>query len=183
MSPEDRRRDSFFEHLSDSEQRLGASRHSVFDALFVGILAFVILGGLTLGILRMRTPSPSDQPQGAANTQSVSTPVPAPRPAASEAEKHESPGARPTGPVVQTGKDQKSAPPALTPTVGQSGKDARPYIDASRPGKYTIRDSKVEVEITTLTEKERNEKLDQFKREGLFTDKEIEELKKQKSTP
>ena len=148
MNPEDRRQDAFLQHLGESEQRLGGTRHSVFDALFVGILTLVIVAGFTLGIMRLRTPSRPEPSHGAA-APSVPAPV--------------------------------SAPSA--PAVGQPAKDERPYVDASKPGQYTITDSKVQVEINTLSEQERDAKLEQLKKEGLITDKEAEALKKQRRSP
>ena len=140
MNPEDRRQDAFLQHLGESEQRLGGTRHSVFDALFVGILTLVIVAGFTLGIMRLRTPSRPEPSQGA-------------------------------------------AAPSVPAPVAQPAKDERPYIDASKPGKYTITDSKVQVEINTLSEQERDAKLEQLKKEGLITDKEAEALKKQRRSP
>jgi len=178
MNPEDRRQESFLEHLGDSEKRLGASRHSIFDALFIGIIAVVIVGGFTLGIMRMMTPAGVDQRSGTGMARPVSTPVSTPP--VVQTEREDKAVSRPVPPRVQAGQDQKPVP---APTVGQSGKDERPYIDASKRGKYTIRDSKVEVEINTLSEKDRDAKLEQFKKEGLLTEREVEELKKQKRSP
>ena len=177
MNPEERRRDPFLEHLRESEKRLGASRYSVFDALFIGIIAVVIVGGFTLGIMRIRTTARIDRPNAVDTANPVPTPVSTP---GVVQPRDDRPVSQPAPAVRQTGKGQKPvSPPVSTPTVGQSGKDERAYIDASKPGKYTIRDSKVEVEINTLSEKERNEKLDQFKKEGLLTEKEVQELKTQ----
>jgi hypothetical protein len=175
MNPGDRRRESFFDHLSDSEKRLGARRHSVLDALVMGAIAVLIVGGFTLGIVRLRTLARIDRVDTAAP---VSPPVSASPANPTTSDDKAVP--RPVPSRVQSGNDR---PPASTPGVGQSGKDERPYIDASRPGKYTIRDPKVEVEINTLSEKDRDAKLEQLKKEGLLTEKEAEELKKQKRSP
>lgn len=158
MDREERRQDPFLEHLSESEKRLGASRHSVFDVLFIGIIAVVILGGAALGLMRLRPPTRVDQPQPTA-VPSVATPAPTPT----------------------EGRVKRGDRPASvsTPAISQPARDERPYIDASKPGKYTIRDSKVEVEINTLSGKERDAKLEQFKKEGLLTDAEVQELKAQ----
>jgi hypothetical protein len=153
MKPEDRRQDAFLEHLDESEKRLGATRHSVYDALFVGILTLVIAAGFTLGIMRLRTPS-RPEPQSA--TQSV------PAPAASPAFEQDKPAAPPTPPVAQATTDQP-----------------RPSTDASTPKTYTIDGSKMRIETHTMSEKERDEKLEQLKKEGLLTDKEVQELKRQ----
>ena len=66
MDPADGRRESFFQHLDESEQRLGSRRYSLFDALFVGLIVLVIAGGLAAGIVRLRAPGMSDQPGAAA---------------------------------------------------------------------------------------------------------------------
>ena len=175
MEPDERRRDSFLDHLSDSEKRLGASRHSVFDALFVSVIVIVIAGGAVLGILRWRATSPGFGPSSGAGTATpVSTPVSTP--AAPQTGSGDQPSAPPAPAASQTRKEQA---PIATPAPGQA-RDARPYIDASKPGKYSIKDSKVEVEINTLSGKERDEKLEQLKKEGLLTDKEAEALKAQK---
>ena len=166
MDPGERRQQSFFEHLSDSEKRLGARRHSVLDALVIGAIAVIIVGGLTLGVVRLRTLTRIDRIDTAAP---LSPPVSA-------------------SPASPTGSDDKAVlRPA--PSRIQSGNDRRPasterpYIDASKPGKYTIRNPKVDVEINTLSEKDRDAKLEQLKKEGLLTEKEAEELKKQKRSP
>jgi hypothetical protein len=178
MDPGERRQQSFFEHLSDSEKRLGARRHSVLDALVMGAIAVIIVGGLTLGIVRLRTLARIDQPNRFDTAAPVSPSVSASP--ASQAGSEDKAVSRPAPSRVQTGKDQG---PDSTPTPGQPGKDERPYIDVSKPGKYTIRDSKVEVEINTLSERDRDAKLEQLKKEGLLTEKEAEELKKQKRSP
>ena len=175
MDPEEGRREPFLEHLRESEKRLGASRHSVFDALFVGVIVVILLGGVTLGIMRVRTPTRVDHPQPVA-APSISTP--AQNPTVEQPGRDDTPASRPMPSAAQAEKDQRRAlPPVSTPAAVQSGKDERAYIDASKPGKYTIKDSKVEVEINTLSEKERNERLEQLKKEGLLTEKEAEALK------
>jgi hypothetical protein len=175
MDPGERRQQSFFEHLSDSEKRLGARRHSVLDALVMGAIAVIIVGGLTLGIVRLRTLARIDRIDTAAPVSPAVSASPA-----GQTGSDDKAVSRPAPSRVQTGKDQR---PASTPTAGQPGKDERPYIDASKPGKYAIRDSKIEAEINTLSEKDRDAKLEQFKKEGLLTEKEVEELKKQKRSP
>jgi hypothetical protein len=175
MDPGERRQQSFFEHLSDSEKRLGARRHSVLDALVIGAIAVIIVGGLTLGVVRLRTLTRIDRIDTAAPlSPPVSASPASPTGSDDKAVPHPAPSR------IQSGNDRR---PASTPAVSQPGKDERPYIDASKPGKYTIRDSKVEVEINTLSEKERDAKLEQLKKEGLLTEKEAEELKKQQRLP
>ena len=178
MDPEDRRQRAFLEHLGASEKRLGASRHSVFDALFIGIIVVVIAAGVALGLMRLRTPTRVDQPQPAA-VPSVATP--APTPTDGQTKRDDRPTLERAPAPAQTEKVQRrSLPPVSTPAISQPARDERPYIDASKPGKYTIKDSKVEVEINTLSGKERDAKLEQLKKEGLLTDAEVQELKAQK---
>ena len=141
MNPEDRRQDAFLEHLDESEKRLGATRHSVYDALFVGTLTLVIAAGFTLGIMRLREPS------------------------------------RPMAPVPAASPNLEQDRPGHAPAVSQATKDDRPPSEAPKPGTYTIKDSKIEV--NTLSEKELDEKLEQLRKEGLLTDKEVQELKRQ----
>jgi len=61
---------------------------------------------------------------------------------------------RTTGPsdrtVVETSKPVST--PVTKPSVVGAEKDPRPYIDVSKPGRYTIKDKTTEVEINTLTE-------------------------------
>jgi hypothetical protein len=152
MDPEDGRRESFLQHLDESEHRLGARRQSVLDALFIGLIALVIAGGLAAGIVRLRTiPNGSDQ-------------------------------ARPVAPPaarIAVPNETSATPSASPPGIRPSDKDDRPYVDASKPGTYTLKDPRVEVQIHTLSEKERDQKLEQLKKEGLLTDREIQELKAQ----
>lgn len=174
MGPEDGRRESFFEHLDESEQRLGARRHSVFDGLFVGAIAVVVVVGFGLGVMRLRTTGETDQSRAAAPPsvpRSVSPPA--------------APTERNAGPVPTTAPSttDRGGRSATSPAPAVRRSDDRPYVDASRPGQYTIKDPKVEVQIHTLSEKERDAKLEQLKKEGLLTEREIEALKAQTRSP
>jgi hypothetical protein len=133
MNPEDRRSDSFLEHLSDSEKRLGAARHTLFDALFIGVILLVIVSGFTLGVMRIRVPR----------------------------------------------IEQATAPAsAVAQSVPSTRSDDRSSRDGSNAGTPTVKDPKVGVEIRTLTEQERDRKLEELRKEGLLTEKEVEALKK-----
>ena len=70
---------------------------------------------------------------------------------------------RTTGPRDRTDAFETSKPvstPVSKPSVVDAEKDPRPYVDASKPGRYTIKDKTTEVEINTLAGKGLNEKLD-----------------------
>src|SRR5262245_42516480 len=110
MAPEEQRRDSFLEHLSDSEKRLGASRHSVFDTLFVGVIVLIIAAGAVLGIMRLRAPTRVDPRPSAAP--SVATPAPAP--ADDQTARGESPVSPPLPAAVQTEKVQQRPQPSVS---------------------------------------------------------------------
>src|SRR5262245_44339071 len=115
MDPEERRQESFFEHLTDSEKRLGAGRHSLFDGLFVGGIVVVILAGFALGFMRLWTSGRFDQAATIDAARPVTTPTTAPRPD----EKVESarPVTRPEPVRPPIAKEPKvAAPPAPTPT-------------------------------------------------------------------
>ena len=71
-------------------------------------------------------------------------------------------------------------PAAVPASAAPPRTDERPNIDASKPGSYTISDPKVPVEIDTLSEKDRDAKLEQLKKEGLLTEKEAQDLKSPK---
>ena len=98
---------AFLEHLNESEKRFSAARHSALDLLVVTVIAVILVGGASLGIMHLRTTGPSDR--------TVSTPV-------------------------------------TKPSVVDTEKGPRPYIDVSKPGRYTIKDKTTEVEINTLAE-------------------------------
>ena len=75
---------------------------------------------------------------------------------------------RTTGPPDRTDAFETSKPvstPVAKPSAADTEKDPRPYVDVSKPGRYTIKDKATEVEINTLTGKGLNDKLDQFKKE------------------
>ena len=159
MSPDERRsQDPFLEHLSESEKRLGAGRNAIADALIIGVIAAIIVAGAAVAITRIRMPQVDRSTSF--EKSAVTPPVAAPAP--------------PAAPAPAT------APAAVPATAAPPRTDERPYIDASKPGRYTISDPKVQVEINTLSEKDRDAKLEQLKKEGLLTEKEAQELKSQK---
>jgi len=106
---------AFLEHLKESERRLSAARHSALDVFVATTIAVILLGGASLGIMRLRTTEPRDRS------------------------------------VVETSKPVST--PVTKPNVVDAEKDSRPYVDVSKPGRYTLKDKSTEVEINTLTGK------------------------------
>src|SRR5262245_29601386 len=112
MDPEGRQQDPFLQHLSESEKRLGASRHSVFDALFVGAIVVLVAGGFVLGIMRLRAITTVEAPP-APTVAPPSAPVAAP--AAEQPARDEKPVAAPTTPVAEQKRPTPPPPPTLPP--------------------------------------------------------------------
>ena len=52
---------AFLEHLKESERRLSAARHSALDVFVAATIAVILLGGASLGIMRLRTTEPRDR--------------------------------------------------------------------------------------------------------------------------
>ena len=58
MNAEDREPTPFFDHLRESEKRLGSTRHSAMDLVFMVALAVIIVGGFVVGVARFRALEP-----------------------------------------------------------------------------------------------------------------------------
>jgi hypothetical protein len=58
MNAEDREPTPFFDHLRESEKRLGATRHSAMDLVFMVALAVIIVGGFVVAAARFRALEP-----------------------------------------------------------------------------------------------------------------------------
>jgi hypothetical protein len=68
---------AFLEHLKESEKRFSAARHAALDLLVVATITVILVGGASLGVMRLRTTKLPDRTV-VETSKPVSTPLPKP---------------------------------------------------------------------------------------------------------